>query len=405
MAAEVLAEAGVPVDLYDAMPSVGRKFLMAGKSGLNITHEEELSLFVSRYASQGNRIADLVRAFPPRAIVEWVRGLGIETLSGSSGRVFPLGMKASPLLRAWLARLREQGVTIHLRHRWEGWDEEGGLLFTVTRRGDELGRRLTVKAPAVVFALGGGSWRRLGSDGEWAGVFRANKIAVSAFEPSNVGFCVPWSAHMRERFAGEAVKAVRLSARGASETFSTRGEFVITETGVEGGGIYSLSTPLRQELAISGEATLRIDLAPDVEEPTLAHRLASRRPKDSMSAYLRKAARLDGLKRALLYEFTDRASFEDPLELARAIKSVPLRITGAAPLDEAISTAGGVRLGELDSDLMLRDRLGTFCAGEMLDWDAPTGGYLLTACLATGRRAGEGVLRHLGKGKVSVTGG
>ena len=395
MAAEMLSGAGARVDVYDAMPSIGRKFLMAGKSGLNISHAEDIELFLSRYRVGDEAFTEIIRAFTPADITEWMKGLGVETRIGPTGRVFPVMMKASPLLRAWRDRLEAGGAVFHLRHRWRGWDDDGALLFDVEARGDDLPESLRIEPDAAIFALGGGSWRRLGSDGSWVVPFREQGIGIAPFAPSNVGFTVDWTPHLIGNFAGAPLKAVRLTATGDEGPISTRSECVITERGVESGGIYLLSAPLRQALARDGEAILTIDLLPDMEETALIARLARPRGRQSTSNYLRKAARLEGIKKALLYEVAPDGVFDDPEKLARLIKALPIRITGTAPIDEAISTAGGVRLSEFDGDLMLRQLPGNFCAGEMLDWDAPTGGYLITACLATGRRAGEGACRWL----------
>ncbi|RFB05847.1 TIGR03862 family flavoprotein [Parvularcula marina] len=384
MAAEMLTDHGIAVDIYDAMPSPARKFLMAGKSGLNITHTEGLEMFLARYSEDEGRLAEIVADFTPHMIIRWMEELGIEAQTGPTGRVFPSMMKASPLLRAWLRRLEDGGATLHTRHRWTGWDEDGALLFE-TPDGPKA-----VTAEVVIFALGGASWSRLGSDGAWAEHFAKEDIPVTPFMPSNSGFLVDWSAHMNETYAGAPVKNIRLTAGDVS----TRAEFVITERGVESGGIYMVSAPLREALA-AGEALLNIDLLPDVSEEALTERLSRPRGRQSMSNHLRKAARLTGVKKALLYEFTPKEVLEDAAALAKAIKSLPLRITGMVPLDEAISTTGGVPFAALTEELMLEDRPGTFCAGEMLGWDAPTGGYLLTACFATGRRAGQGACSWL----------
>ncbi|MBA4226783.1 MAG: aminoacetone oxidase family FAD-binding enzyme [Hyphomonas sp.] len=378
MAAEAALERGARVAIYDAMPSPARKFLMAGKSGLNITHSEDEAIFRSRYTAPDGRLAAMVEAFGPEEIVRWMAGLGIETYVGSSGRVFPVGMKASPLLRAWLARLGKGGATLHTRHRWKGWDGNGALLFD-TPEGEV---RLT--ADATILALGGASWRRLGSDGAWADILAARGVEIEPFAPSNCGFTVDWSTRMLAAQEGAPVKGVALTAGGRTQ----RGDFVITRAGIESGAVYPLSAALRQELAGSGAATLLVDLLPDTEEGALAARLGGAQAKDSASNRLRKAARLDAVKIALLNEVTKGAPPKDPATLARLIKALPLTLTGTAPMDTAISTAGGVAWDALDDRLMLKAIPGTYCIGEMVAWDAPTGGYLLTACLAMGRAVG-----------------
>ena len=391
MAAEVLSGAGIGVDVYEAMPSAGRKFLMAGKSGLNISHTGSERDFAASYGDPDARLRDPVARFGPDAVTQWMEGLGMPAHVGPTGRIFPESMKASPLLRAWLRRLADQGVRLHLKHRWTGWDTNGALSFAAPEG------TVTVEPAATVFALGGGSWRRLGSDGGWAALFRAAGIPVAPFRPSNCGFTVDWSDRMREQFAGAPVKGVRLSVNPAAGGQETREEFAVTARGVESGGVYTLSAALRDEMEAHGSATLWLDLLPDMEAGEIARRLAAAPAKQSLSNRLRKALNLTGVKAALLYECADRAALNDPARAAEAIKSLPLTLTGTAPLDEAISTAGGVRWDALDAHFMLKDRPGCFCAGEMIDWDAPTGGYLITACMATGRAAGAGVLAWLGR--------
>jgi uncharacterized flavoprotein (TIGR03862 family) len=377
MAAEAALERGARVAIYDAMPSPARKFLMAGKSGLNITHSEDVEIFRSRYTAPDARLAAMVEAFGPAEITAWMAGLGIESYAGTSGRVFPVGMKASPLLRRWLARLGEVGATLHTRHRWKGWDDAGALLFD-TPEGETR-----VTADATILALGGASWSRLGSDGAWADILAARGVELEPFAPSNCGFTVNWSARLLAAQEGAPVKGVALTAGGKTQ----RGDFVMTRTGIESGAVYPLSAPLRQELTGRGAATLTIDLLPDTDEVALAARLTSANAKDSVSNRLRKTARLDGAKIALLNEVTQGAPPKDPAALARLLKTLPLTLTGAAPMDTAISTAGGVAWNALDERLMLKAVPGTYCVGEMVAWDAPTGGYLLTACLAMGRAA------------------
>lgn len=387
MAAEAAVEGGARVDLYDAMPSVGRKFLLAGKGGLNLTHSEPLGSFLSRYGARRPQLAPLLEPFGSDSLREWARGLGIETRIGSSGRVFPSGMKAAPLLRAWLNRLRASGVRFHARHRWTGWTEDGALRF-FTPRGEHNAR-----ADAVVLALGGASWPQLGSDGAWVPLLAARGVDVRPLLPSNCGFEAGWSGHFRERFAGAAVKTVVASFGSVRHT----GEFIVTENGVEGGAIYALSAPLRDEINRNGNALLRLDLAPAWDLKRLERELSRPRGSRSFSSHIQSRTGLKGVKTGLLREVLAKQEFEDTGSLAAAIKSLPLKLTAARPLAEAISTAGGVAFEALDERLMIRALPGVFCAGEMLDWEAPTGGYLLTACFATGRAAGAGAAAWLKK--------
>ncbi|WP_376780498.1 TIGR03862 family flavoprotein [Stutzerimonas chloritidismutans] len=387
MAAEVLGQAGVSVDLYDAMPSVGRKFLLAGVGGMNITHAEDYSAFVSRYGERAGELRPLLDAFTPAALREWIHGLGIDTFVGSSGRVFPTDMKAAPLLRAWLKRLRENGVHIHTRQRWLGWDEHGALRIAGPQ-GESL-----IDAHATLLALGGGSWARLGSDGAWVPLLAARGIAIAPLQPANCGFEVEgWSAHLRDKFAGAPLKTVSLALPGSARR---KGEFVLTATGIEGSLVYALSAPIREAINRDGAATVLLDLLPDRTLAQVASALARPRGSQSMAKHMRRQLKLDGVKAALLRELTDAASFQDPQTLATAIKALPIRLVRPRPLDEAISSAGGVPFEALDANLMLQQVPGVFCAGEMLDWEAPTGGYLLTACFASGRAAAEGMLRWL----------
>lgn len=379
MAAEAALEAGARVSIYDAMPSVGRKFLMAGKSGLNITHSEDENVFRRRYDAPDGRLADMVAAFGPGEVVRWMAGLGVEAHVGSSGRVFPVGMKASPLLRRWLARLGEGGATLHTRHRWTGWDDSGALLF------DTPDGKRRVETDATILALGGASWSRLGSDGAWADILAAQGVGLEPFAASNCGFVTGWSDKMGV-YEGAPVKGVALSAHGQS----VRGDFVITKAGIESGAVYPLAAALRAVIAAKGAATLIIDLLPETDEAALAARLGAQPPKESLSNRLRKAARIEGVKAALLHEAARGAAPREAGALARLIKALPLSLTGTAPMDTAISTAGGVSWAALDARLMLKSVPGTYCAGEMIAWDAPTGGYLLTACLAMGRAVGRG---------------
>lgn len=387
MAAEVLSRAGCTVDLYDAMPSVGRKFLLAGVGGMNITHAEPFAEFVTRYREAQPALQGSLERFGPEALRQWIHALGIETFVGSSGRVFPTDMKAAPLLRAWLKRLREAGVRIHTRHRWLGWHAQGALRIA------SPSGELRLHPTATVLALGGGSWARLGSDGAWVPQLEARGVAVAALQPTNCGFEVAgWSAHLRERFAGAPLKTVTLRLPGGTPR---RGEFVLTASGIEGSLVYALSAPIREAINRSGNVRIELDLLPDRSAEQIARALARPRGSQSMAKHLHRQLRLDGVKAALLRELTDAATFADPQALAQAIKALPITLVRPRPLDEAISSAGGVRFAELDENLMLRQVPGVFCAGEMLDWEAPTGGYLLTACFASGRAAAEGLLRWL----------
>lgn len=385
MAAEVLAQGGVEVDVYDAMPSVGRKFLQAGVGGLNLTHAEPETAFLSRYGERREALAPYLIRFGAAALRAWAGGLGIETFVGSSGRVFPRGMKAAPLLRAWLKRLKESGVSLHARHRWQGWDAEGRLVFATPD-----GVR-TVWADATVLALGGGSWSRLGSDGAWVRLLGARGVKLAPLRPANCGFEVAWSEHFRRRHAGQPVKPV---SAWLEDGAPQQGEFIVTEQGIEGGLVYALSAPLREAIAARGSVMLYLDLAPNRDALRLAQDLSKPRGTQSMGNHLRKQAGIEGVKAGLLREVLG-VELPEAEKLAAVIKELPLTLIAARPLDEAISTAGGVSFEALDTDLMLRALPGVFCAGEMLDWEAPTGGYLLTACFATGRAAGEGVLRRL----------
>ncbi|MEN3111061.1 TIGR03862 family flavoprotein [Uliginosibacterium paludis] len=385
MAAEKLAAAGHRVEIFDAMPSVGRKFLMAGKGGMNITHSEPADRFLARYGERSAWLAPFIETFGPQALRDWIHGLGIETFVGTSGRVFPREMKAAPLLRAWLHRLREGGVTIHVRHRWLGWDEAGALRFA-TPAGEHR-----VDAAATVLALGGASWPQLGSDAAWTAWLAERGVALQPFEPSNCGFDVAWSAHFLERFTGEPVKNIAASCTGPDgQLWQRQGEALISATGIEGGLVYALSAPLRDGCRDQGSASLLLDLLPGHEAARVAAEVAHPRGARSLSSHLQGRLGLRGVKLGLLNECLDRETMRDPTRLAAAIKALPLRLARPRPLAEAISSAGGVRVDALDERLMLHALPGVFCAGEMLDWEAPTGGYLLTACLATGRAAGQG---------------
>ena len=387
MAAEVLSSHGVVVHVYDAMPSVGRKFLLAGRGGLNLTHAEPLDRFVTRLRPSEPRLQDMVNAFAPDVMRAWAQDLGVPTFVGSSGRVFPVDMKAAPLLRAWLHRLRAAGVVFHMRHRWLGWSEQG-----VLRMQGPQGP-VDVAASAVVLALGGASWARLGSDGAWQPVLREAGVEVAPLVPSNCGFDVVggWTPHFASRFAGQPFKSVAIALDGVVR----KGEFVATASGVEGSLIYAVSADLREQIASSGQALFHLDLLPDRTLARVQADVAHPRGARSLSSHLKSRLGLDGIKLGLLHELLTRDVLHDAAQLAPAIKSLPVRLSAARPIDEAISSAGGVRWSALDDSLMLTARPGVWCAGEMLDWEAPTGGYLLTACMATGRAAGEGAWRFL----------
>ena len=447
MAAEVLADAGVAVDVYDAMPSVGRKFLLAGKGGLNLTHSEPASIFATRYGSRQAVIAPWLQDFGAAQLRDWAKGLGVETFTGTSGRVFPADMKAAPLLRAWMHRLRcggaagkagQLGVKFHMRHRWLGWAGPSAAVNYGDRGisdGNDNGHGRTpsgplvfdtplgqvqAKADAVVLALGGGSWARLGSDGAWVPILAARGVAVAPLQPSNCGFDVQggWSEHFSSRFAGQPFKLVALrfnasgavdlaapgiasagaaaAAAGDARCFSRKGEFVATATGVEGSLVYAASSLLRDEISAQGRATFHLDLLPDVPLGKVLAEVRHPRGSRSLTSHLKSRLHLEGIKAGILHELLGKEQMNDPVQLAAAIKALPVVLAAARPLDEAISSAGGVMFEGVNPQLMLAQMPGVFCAGEMLDWEAPTGGYLLTACLASGRQAGQGVIRNLG---------
>lgn len=386
MAAEVLAQGGAAVSVFEKMPSLGRKFLMAGKSGLNISKNEPPTDFQARYLASDPRLEHVLDAFGPDDVTAWMKTLGIDVHQGSSGRLFPKEMKASPLLRAWIKRLSDAGVMVHLKSRWTGWNEAEELSF------ETPDGWVSVAADAVILAMGGGSWRRLGSDGQWTELLSERGVSLAPFTPSNGGFLIPWSDVLKERFVGTPVKATKLTAPGGTVS---RGEWVISERGVEGGGVYEVSQDLRDQIMTEGEATLMLDLLPDRCEDDIAKRLARPRGKQSMSNHLRKTLGLPGVKAALLREFAPREAFHEPERLAAFIKALPMVVKAWAPIDEAISTAGGIPWSELDEHLMLKNLPGVYCAGEMIAWDAPTGGYLLTASMALGRAAGRWALVSL----------
>lgn len=395
MAAEAAISCGVTVDVYDAMASVGRKFLLAGKGGLNLTHSEPAEKFLGRYGARRARIEPLLNKFGPEALREWAGGLGVQTFVGTSGRVFPEDLKSAPLLRAWLRRLRQDGVTLHVRHRWGGWDETGALRFA-TPQGDRF-----VSADVVVLALGGASWPQLGSNGAWVQLLAERGVPLELLMPANCGFDVNWSQHMRTKFAGHPVKPVVVSGftmEGAE--FRQQGELVVTETGLEGGVIYAVSAWVRDEILANGVANIQLDLAPNRDLARLMSELSRPRGSRSMASHLKRRVGIEGVKAGLLREYVPKQEFPDPARLAAAIKALPIQLIAPRPLEEAISTAGGVAFEGLDDRLMIRALPGVFCAGEMLDWEAPTGGYLLTACFASGYAAGAGAvawLQTLGK--------
>ena len=428
MAAEVLASVGpaVSVQLFDAMPSVGRKFLLAGRGGLNLTHSEPPEVFMRRYGEHSAALAPLIGAFGPEALRDWAQALGIETFIGSSGLVFPKDMKAAPLLRAWLHRLRSAGVQFSMRHRWLGWTDDGALTFS-TPTGE-----VQIKADAVVLALGGGSWARLGSDGAWVPLLAGHGVAVAPLQPSNCGFDVAarpaleatlhgetrreflkeligqapqpqvgWTEHFTSRFAGQPFKSVAISLTDSQgRSFSRRGEFVATATGVEGSLIYAASSLLRDEIAAHGSATFTLDLLPDKSPEQVLAEVRHPRGSRSLSSHLKSRLNLDGIKAAMLYELLGKEAIADAAKLAAGIKALPVCVVATRPIDEAISSAGGVKFEALDAQLRVTTLAAQtpplFCAGEMLDWEAPTGGYLLTACFASGRAAGQGVLAQFG---------
>jgi uncharacterized flavoprotein (TIGR03862 family) len=380
MAAEAAAGRGAIVTIFDAMPSVGRKFLLAGKSGLNLTHTEPFDRFMDRFGAYRERLEPMISAFGPEAIMVWARDLGVETFAGSSGRVFPRDFKAAPLLRAWIRRLRQSGVRFHVRHRWTGWDADGQLRFD-TAEGPTFFR-----ADATVLALGGASWPRLGSDGAWVVSLESRGVAIAPFKPANCGFDVDWSGHFRERFAGQPVKPVGLSSAAGRH----RGEFVITESGIEGSGVYAHSAALRDRIATDGAAILTLDLLPDYSPDRAARALAQSRGSRSLAEHLRRTVGITGVKAGLLRECLTPDNLADTTMLARALKSLNLKLVATRPIAEAISSAGGVAWEGVNEQLMLRTLPSVYVAGEMLDWEVTTGGYLLTACLASGRWAGLG---------------
>lgn len=378
MAAQELAADGVRVDVYDAMPSVGRKFLLAGRGGMNITHAEDYAHFVTRYGARAAELRPMLDAFGPQQVRDWVHGLGIDTFIGTSGRVFPTEMKAAPLLRAWLHRLRESGVHFHQRHRWLGWDAEGTLRF------ESAQGEVAVRADATVLALGGASWARLGSDGAWAPVLAQRGAEIAPLQPSNCGFDIGWSEHFAGKYAGQPLTTVAIGGK--------KGQLVVTATGIEGSLVYALSAPWRDRIAEQGSAVIELDLLPDLPLQRVLDELRHPRGSRSMSSHLQSRLHIKGVKTGLLHEVLSKDEFHDVERVARTLKALPLRLRAPRPIDEAISCAGGVKFEALDGT-MLRTAPGVFVAGEMLDWEAPTGGYLLTACLASGRAAARDALR------------
>lgn len=391
MAAEVLAAGGVAVDLYDAMPSVGRKFLLAGKGGMNITHAEDGDAFAGRYGARRAAVTPWLDGFTPQQVRDWIHGLGIETFVGSSGRVFPLEMKAAPLLRAWLHRLREAGVRFHMRHRWLGW-RDGALVFA-TPEGERLER-----ADATVLALGGASWARLGSDGAWVPLLEQKSVEVAPLVPMNCGFDADWSTHFADRHAGAPLTTVALGMAGADgRPVFRKGQFVVTASGIEGSLVYALSAQIRDAIAAEGRATVWIDLLPDHAPERVLAEVTHPRGTRSMASHLQSRLGIKGVKSGLLHECLSKEAYADPVRLARALKALPLVLVRPRPIDEAISSGGGVRFEALvDAGGMLRALPGVFVAGEMVDWEAPTGGYLLTACFGSGRAAGRAASAWLG---------
>jgi hypothetical protein len=387
MAAEILAAHGLSVRLYEAKPSAGRKFLVAGKGGLNITHSEPFDQFLKRYGKRKEVLKPYLEAFGPPQVRDWLQKSGFETFIGSSGRVFPTGMQAAPILRAWLTRLKVAGVDFNFGHRWTGWVDDQSLQFD-TKEG-----RKVVAYATVIFALGGGSWPKLGSDAAWVPYFKAKEIAINPLKPANCGFEVNWSPLFQTQFEGHPIKTVAITFTDWNNQNKTQiGEFMVTKKGLEGSLIYAFSSAIRDSIEVNGQVVIYLDLAPNFSEKQLTEKLSKPRGSRSFSSHLEKTINFRGVKRALLYEFLEKKEMDDPQKLAAAIKRLPVLLQAASPLSEAISTAGGVAFEELNEKLMIKRLPGVFCAGEMLDWEAPTGGYLLTACISTGRAAGLGAM-------------
>lgn len=394
IAAEVLARAGVAVTVFERRPSVGRKFLMAGHGGLNLTHTEERERFLGRYGDSADRLAPMLAVFGPDDLRDWCAGLGEPTFVGSSGRVFPRAFRATPLLRAWLARLTGMGVEIRTRQRWTGWTDADAAARALRFTGAD-GTTTDVTSDVTVVALGGASWPRLGSDGGWVGPFSLRGVAVTPLQPANVGVRVGWTEAFAERFAGAPLKHLALSVRGHRAP-PVRGDAMVTASGLEGGPVYASGVAIREALEADAGCVLELDLRPDLSAAQLADRLRQRRPKDSASTWLRRSIGLDPVATALLRESTGGVLPSDAAATAALVKAVPVRVTGSMPIERAISTAGGIAWSEVDEHLMLRRLPGTFVAGEMLDWEAPTGGYLLQASFSTGVVAAHGALSRLG---------
>ncbi len=395
MAADMIASAGFSVSVFDAMPSVGRKFLLAGVGGMNITHSEPHAQLLTRYGGAESFLTPYLDQFSSVDLREWIAQLGIETFVGTSGRVFPKEMKAAPLLRAWLHKLRHLGVSFFTRHQWQGWNEAGELQFSRSSS-DKTTEAINIKADACVFALGGASWPQLGSTGKWVYYFQKNNISITPLSPSNCGFNVEWSEKFKTEFSGQPINTIQLSCmdhKGIEQVI--RSEAMISDFGIEGTGVYALSSVLRQAIECSGSVDLWVDLLPDYSFEKVIALLSTNRQKNSMSNFLRKQFHLSPIKIALLRELTEKNVWNDITLLAKSIKQLRIRCVSCRPIEEAISSAGGIELHELDNHLMLKKLPGVFCAGEMLNWEAPTGGYLLTACFATGRAAGLGVVEYL----------
>lgn len=415
MAADVLSAAGLRVHVFDRMPSAGRKLLLAGRGGLNLTHSEPEADFLARFAARSHWLSPMLGVFGQQQVRAWAESLGVSTFVGSSGRVFPVDMKAAPLLRAWLHRLRHPGVgkavVFHHRHVWQGWHADGAL------RVDSPSARLSLWPRATVLALGGGSWARLGSDGAWVPHLLGQGVSVAPLEPSNCGFDVAggWTDVFRQKFAGQPLKTIALTLQvdaaaggeaaapgatgsplGLAPSFSRRGECVVTSTGLEGSLVYAASAALRGAIHRGGSARVELDLLPDWSLERVQQAVCAPRGSRSLSSHLKSRLPLDGVRLGLLYECLGKAALQQPALLAHGIKALPVTLSAPRPIDEAISTAGGVRFEAMDASGMLLAKPGVFCAGEMLDWDAPTGGYLLTACLSTGHRAGRSVAHYLG---------
>jgi uncharacterized flavoprotein (TIGR03862 family) len=380
MAAQELAAGGVRVDVYDAMPSVGRKFLLAGRGGMNITHAEDYAHFLTRYGARAAELRPMLDAFGPQQVRDWVHGLGIETFVGTSGRVFPTEMKAAPMLRAWLHRLRESGVHFHQRHRWMGWSEDGSL------RIESPQGEISVRADATVLALGGASWARLGSDGAWVPVLAERGVKMVPLQPSNCGFDIGWSEHFVAKYAGQPLTTVAVDGK--------KGQLVVTATGIEGSLVYAHSAGWRHRVNAEGSAVIKLDLLPDLSLQRVQDELSHPRGSRSMSSFLQSRLHVKGVKTGLLHEVLNKDEFHDVVRVAHTLKALPLRLRATRPIDEAISCAGGVKFESLEGT-MLRKAPGVFVAGEMLDWEAPTGGYLLTACFASGLQAARDALRWL----------